>query len=159
MQYVVRSGVYIGKQQTIKVESREYGPQHRTIKTNVGNKYYSLPSLQFSRHDQFYDNYKPHFYFYTITTVDDGQLRTINLPNIAGGMVCLGVATENRFSTSIHLTLDEFIDLFWFTTFNGLLYFEGGVLPQEIGFCKIANRLPSLWMNEEYNLKIGWVKV
>lgn len=135
-----------------EIEGREYEPQHRTIKTNLGSKYYSFPLLQFNKYF-WKDALGDSFYFYTISTVVKGKLKTINLPNMnKDGSVCLGKATDNCFYTSNSLTLDEFVDLFWFARFRE-------DIPKTISLRDIVIGSPSLWMDEKYNLNLGWVKV
>lgn len=115
----------IGEEYRIKIESREYQPQKRTIKTTCADsnlKNISFPKLQFSKYEVFgvgliYNKIS----FFTVTSDDNYPA----LPNICNtnGMCCLGGFTGNNYlvggkaGIEDNLPLEGAIREFWLTRF------------------------------------------
>lgn len=102
------------------IEGEEYSEQARTLsfhnsRTNEKTKrFIKFPMTHFCKYS-FGD-----YYFYSLTGWQNGKPIYLHLPDVSNimGMVGLGEHTGGNYVTNINLELDEFINLFWFSSFN-----------------------------------------
>lgn len=110
------------------VEGQEFNEQSRTLlfyseESGKFSIYVKFPKLHFCKYSLLLEQAGlPHnMYFYTMTGYVDNTPVYLHLPDVSykNGMVGLGGDLGNEYINKIEIDLDDFIERFWLSRFNG----------------------------------------
>lgn len=134
---------------TLRIEGEEYSPQSRLARFHDGNGTITkgtikFPLLYFCKYSFTCIEHDP-IYFYTVSTIFEKKISSIRLGGIHSfmGMVGLGDLTKGKYITNVSLELSEFVDAFWFMSFEGSYKEE-----MKIKYIPMDLVCPHLWAEE-----------